>query len=253
MAERRKFTGQENDASLYEFQAFDKFLRIVRGRVFASSRKQARSAVRKRGLLCMFLWTHGTEPWLAWNRLGRPRAQTHLPMLKLKKRTDEHVVYTSSTVTKYIFGCLFGAIGLLLLAWPWISEGGIPHLGEIFERISSAFIFIMGVVFLAVGLFLVMVRFELIAERNLRRVTMKMSIIPGLWWSEVINGDLIKQVVFRKEIYYADEGEICYDVLLSTDNNEVMLDSSSWKQREEELAQAVAECLQVPLVCEDAT
>ena len=98
-----------------------------------------------------------------------------------------------------------------------------------------------------------MVRFELIAERNLRRVTMKMSIIPGLWWSEVINGDLIKQVVFRKEIYYADEGEICYDVLLSTDNNEVMLDSSSWKQREEELAQAVAECLQVPLVCEDAT
>ena len=147
MNSHRQSSTQENVSALYEFQAFDKFLRVVRGRVSASSRKQARSAVRKRGLLCIHLWPHGTEPWLAWNRLGRPRAQTHLPMLKLKKRTDEHVVYTSSTVTKYIFGCLFGAIGLLLLAWPWISEGGIPHLGEIFERISSAFIFIMGVVF----------------------------------------------------------------------------------------------------------
>ena len=253
MDSNRAFSNQGNISDMYEFQAFDKFLRILRGRVFASSRKQARSAVRKRGLLCIFLWPHGTEHWLARGRVGPPCVLVHAPTVRLKEKTDELVAYTCSTVTKYALSCLFGAIGLLLLAWPWISEGGIPPLGDTFERISSAFVFIMGVVFLAVSLFLLSMRFEIIAKRSPPRVTIKMSIIPSLWWSEVINGDAINKVVFRKEVHYTDFGELCYDVYLFTDKNEVMLDSSSSERREKELAQAVAECLQVPLVCEDAT
>lgn len=231
-------------ANLYEFQARDKFFRLTRGRIEADSRVGAKIKLKSWDLYWPQIWLQGTKPWQSWFSFGSLN-KTFVPTLKKKSQDNDAVVWSARYLPKLIFGVIFAIIGLGIIL------GYNPRIENIADWISGIFVFSVAILFLLIGISILLYRFELAINRQSHKLTLRISIIPGLWRYELIDGNLVKRIVCRQELVYPSGiAEKCYYVFAATKNKEIHLDSSSSKKVASEIGQTVAEYLEVPFVCE---
>jgi hypothetical protein len=232
-----------NSASHYEFQARDKFWRLVRGRIIAVSEADAKLKLKSKGLFWPQIWKQGTKPFWALATYGF-NTQGFVSTLKERKQNNNDILYSAKLLPKLIFGSIFTVIGLGIIL------GYRPQMENIGDWLSLFIVFPISILFLLIGISILIYRFELFVNRQNSELTMRMSIIPGLWRCESIAGNSIKKVVCRRELVYPSETLQCYYVFVITEDREIHLDSSSSKKMELEMGQNIAEYLNVPFVNE---
>ena len=74
--------------------------------------------------------------------------------------------------------------------------------------------------------------------------------MPGRWRCERIDGGLVEAIYVHKEIYYANQAEVCYVVEALLNGTRIMLDYSSALEAELECARTIAEYLGVPFTAD---
>lgn len=228
----------------YEFQAIDKFFRFIRGKVITETAEKAKELVKSRGYWLPRIWETGTRPWMS---RGRPKAggEYHTPILKLKCQNSDMIIYQAKKWLHIMFSFLFVLMGLALISYPFFYESFHNNTATMF------FILIVGAVFLAVGCFLFLLRFELCVNRSSRQVILRMRVIPFNWKYQIIDTSSAERIVVRKDVLYATAGEVYYIVLLVIGTEEYQLDASSSKKAELNLGQQISDFLNIPFVYEE--
>lgn len=248
MAVRQNNSKEKSGFFSYEFQARDKFWRFVRGRVNADSEAEAKELVKARGLWWPLVWLAGTKPWVAYGKVA-PGGDYHMASLKLLHQDESILLYGTRKVLTLGFGFLLLLIGVGLFAYCGHS---LLYVWSPLKLPTVLFILLVGIIFLAVGLGLILLRFEVRVDRKTRQIVIRMCIFPFVRRSNTINATAAKEIIVRKEIFFVGGGEICYVVAIVIANQDIQLDFSSSKKKELEIGQKIAEYLGVPFIDEVA-
>ncbi|MHC4070157.1 MAG: hypothetical protein ACYSR8_11415 [Planctomycetota bacterium] len=243
MGHSKDFILKSQYDNLYEFQAWDKFFRLVRGRIEADSKLRAREMVKSRGYYLPIIWLHGKEPLRVFgiHQYGGYIEQ-HSPELKLKREDGNSLIYTTRNLPRFIVSLIFILIGIGLIIYCSVQELGISE---------NAFICGVGIVFLVVGILIIFRYLELKVDGQTRQIFIRMRIIPGKWQEQQINADVAEKVILHQETFYMSERATVYVVSLVTSGERIHLDASSSRETQTRLGQKVAEYLSVPFVCEN--
>ncbi len=245
--------------STFEFQARDKFWRLTRGRVRARSKSEAKKLVKERGLWWpLSVWLQGTESWESIRSWTAPMGTGtyDLDSLELKHKDYDTITYGDRNSIRFIFGsilCLAG-IGLSsIFFYPYSFKGK-----AFIDSSAHVYCLLGGIALLAVGCVIFLHRFELYVERRERRIVIRACIMPFGWRSELIDARHAEKVVLQQEIFYGVNGEglnaIRYVIMIFIDGKDIQLDASCSRKAEFALGQDIAECLNIPFVCnEDGT
>ena len=88
------------DMNLHQFQARDKFFRVIRGKISATSRAKAKKIVKSRGLYWPSIWLDGTKPWIALLILGT-NSRCSIPVLGLILSSVKQLEYAVNSYVSY--------------------------------------------------------------------------------------------------------------------------------------------------------
>jgi hypothetical protein len=241
--------------STFEFQGKDKFWRPIRGRVRARTESEAKKLVKEQGLRWPTVWLQGTEPWISirWSKPSRRYSTYMLPTLKLKHKNDDTVTYGDRNLLRFISGFIFclAGIGLSAIFFYYNFFRGKTHIDS-WEYLDCL---LCGIALLAVSCVIFLLRFELHVDRRVPEIVIRARIIPLRWRCEMINARHAEKVVLQEDVFYSNDdeqnGDLCYVVRIFIAGKEIQLDYNSSRKAEFELGQDIAECLNIPFVCED--
>lgn len=231
------------DTDLYEFQAWDKFFRRIRGRIEAGSKSTAKATVKSRGYYLPIVWLHGKEPLrvLGIHDHGE-HIEQHSPELKLKREDGNSLIYATRNLPRYMISLMILFIGIGLIVYCNTQNVG---------SWKTSFICGIGILLVVVGTLIMCHYLELRVDKQARQIVIRMRVIPGKWVEQQINTGVADQVILHQETIYTSERATVYVVSLVTSGEQIWLDASSSKKRESELGQKVAEYLNIPFICED--
>jgi len=234
----------------YEFQAINKFLEPVRGQIQASSVREAKKLVRQRKLFFPKIWPSGE--WPSWCH-GTTSGVRYPSLLRLSHKDRNVVVFAKRRILHWILGMLFLSIGMwliLLFIGRDVSNPADLHFfpgGRYLRLFSNSLTLVVGILFSIVGGALVVIRLEIRIDRRRRLITKRMGILPGKWWSDVIDGRIIEKVVYHIQRFYEqDASQNCHVVSLTIGGERTQLHFSNSKKTELELAGSITDYLNVP-------